>query len=389
MTAESVLFALLRAAVCDEVLSEEVVAACTPDVLSEVYSLAHKHDLAHLVSSSLENTALPQCDTLEKLAYAKNQAVYRFLRLDHAYQQICVVLESAAIPFIPLKGSVLRRYYPEQWMRMSSDIDILVREEQLEHAVEVLKSTLRFSAAEKGDHDISLYSPAGVHLELHYDTVQQRYADDRRRAVLAKIWETAEPVKPGSREFAMSGEMFYFYHMAHMAKHFENGGCGIRAVLDTWILDHRIGHDREKRSALLEQGGLLAFAQAMEKVAAFWFSGEMPDPITEQVSEYILRGGLYGNKENRAAFGQAKLGGKWRYLITRRIFMPYEYLKAEYPILKTRKWLTPLCQILRWLRMLRSGRAGVHLAEMISNLTMGDQTRSATADLLRQLELRQ
>ena len=29
----------------------------------------------------------------------------------------------------------------------------------------------------------------------------------------------------------MLDELFYFYHIAHMVKHFENGGCGIRPVV--------------------------------------------------------------------------------------------------------------------------------------------------------------
>ena len=31
----------------------------------------------------------------------------------------CAVLEEAKIPYIPLKGTVLRDYYPEAWMRTS------------------------------------------------------------------------------------------------------------------------------------------------------------------------------------------------------------------------------------------------------------------------------
>lgn len=29
----------------------------------------------------------------------------------------------------------------------------------------------------------------------------------------------------------MKEEMFYFYHIAHLAKHFEVGGCGIRQII--------------------------------------------------------------------------------------------------------------------------------------------------------------
>ena len=46
--------------------------------------------------------------------------------------ECCNALEKAQIPFVPLKGSVIRKYYPEAWMRTSSDIDVLVHKEDVE-----------------------------------------------------------------------------------------------------------------------------------------------------------------------------------------------------------------------------------------------------------------
>ncbi|MBO4954226.1 MAG: nucleotidyltransferase family protein, partial [Clostridia bacterium] len=36
------------------------------------------------------------------------------------------------IDFMPLKGAVIRQYYPEPWMRTSCDIDIHVKKDRLE-----------------------------------------------------------------------------------------------------------------------------------------------------------------------------------------------------------------------------------------------------------------
>lgn len=387
MTAESVLFALLRTAVCGEVLSQGTVDACTPEVLSEVYSLTSSHDLAHLAGHALENAKLPNCEILGKFKTAKTQAIYRYMRLDYEYNRVCKTLEKAEIPFVPLKGSVLRNYYPEPWMRTSCDIDILVKEEQLKYAVAEIERTLNYKVGERSNHDISLSSSTGVHLELHYDTIRRLFANDRRKEVLALIWKDAKPISADTCEFVISDEMFYFYHMAHMAKHFENGGCGIRSILDTWVMNHYIEENRAKRETLLDSGGLLAFAQAVESVTEVWFSGETPNTLAKRVGEYILQGGIYGNKENRAAFGQAKAGGKWRYLITRRLFIPYDYLKAEYPILKEHKYLTPIYQIVRWINMLRSGAVKRHLTEIHSIIVTETEIRRSAEQLLRQLGL--
>ena len=387
MMARSVLFALLRAAACEQAASQNLVNTCTPEMLEQVYTLAAKHDLAHLVCHALEPLSLPPCPAMQKFQTAKSQAIFRYMKMDHAYAQILGCLEAAKIPFIPLKGSVLRRQYPEPWMRTSCDIDILVHENDLDRAQEALASILSFQSSGKGDHDIAMTSPAGVSLELHYDTVQQRYANDLRRGVLATFWERATPVTENAFEHRIPDGLFYFYHIAHMAKHFETGGCGVRSILDLWVLNHCSDCDQQSRDALLTQGGLLKFARVMEDLSESWFSGKPWETVTEQAGNYILYGGMYGNQANRAAFGQAKAGGKLRYLLTRRLFMPYDYLKAEYPVLQKHKWLTLIFQVVRWFRMLFSGNAIRHIKEIATNVRTKDNARQDTQKMLKDLGL--
>ena len=378
MDKQSVLFGLLQVAVCGAPVTEQLKNACTPQILEEVYALASRHDLAHLVGQGVSKLGLPESQSLTKCTQTAMYAFMRGMKLEHVYQAACRVLETAQIPYIPLKGSVLRNWYPESWMRTSSDIDILVKEEMLDTAVAALTKELGYTAWPKSDHDITLVSPEGMHLELHYDTIQERYEVGGCRDVLAGIWEDARPAKAEGYCMVLSDEMFYFYHIAHMAKHFEVGGCGIRTFLDIWVLQNRVKHDPAAREKLLRAGGLWKFAHGAEQVAAWWFCGQEPDEMTKQVGDYILRAGLYGDNANRAALGQAKMGGKLKYLLLRRVFMPYDYLKAEYPILQKHKWLTPVYQVVRWMRMLFGGGLKKTTAELKANTANGaDATRSA------------
>ena len=384
MDTQSVLFRLLRLAVCGDVPTERLKTACTPEMLEAVYVLASRHDLAHLVGQAASKLDLPESEALTKCKQTAMQALMRYMRLNYEYEQTCQTLEQAQIPFIPLKGSVLREDYPEPWMRTSCDVDVLVKEEQLDAAVQVLTRTLGYTAGERGDHDVTLRSAGGIHLELHYDTIQERYDETGSRKVLARIWQDAQPKTPDSCHYVMSDAMFYFYHMAHMAKHFQTGGCGIRTFLDVWILDRK-AHDAVARQALLAEGGLAKFAQGARKVAEYWFSGETPDGMTRAVSDYILRAGIYGDNANRAAVGQAKRGGRMKYLLTRRVFMPYDFLKAEYPILKKHKWLTPVYQVVRWIRMLIDGRLRYTVAELKANAATTNT--DTTGDIVKYLGL--
>jgi len=387
MNTEQVLFALIRNVICGEAVSEETKSACTPEMLEAVYTLAAKHDLAHLVGQAVSKLDLPESEILKKCKQAAMRVFMRYAQQSYEYAHCCKALEDAQIPFIPLKGSILRDLYPEPWLRNSCDIDILVKEEMLDAAGSALVDNLGYTAGNKGDHDITLTAPSGVHLELHYDTIQERYEAGTSRSVLSRVWEDSFCAEGKCFQRSLTDEMFYFYHIAHMAKHFENGGCGIRPFLDIWILHNRIDPNNKKRDALLKEGGLPAFAQGAEKLSRVWFLGAEPDSLTLQMEQYILFGGTYGNLTNRAAYGQVKSGSKAKYLLTQRIFLPYDYLKAEYPILKEKKYLTPIYQGVRWVRTLRAGGLQRHTSEMLTNLNTTDAAREATAQMLKQLGL--
>ena len=138
-----VMFALLRSAVCDGLLSGEEISLYSPDILPEITYLAQKHDVIHLIVFALKKNGL--LDEGNKSLESKMlTAVYRCERLKYEQTKLCTALEQAEIPFIPLKGSVLRQYYPEPWMRTSCDIDVLVHKEDLQRVVSYLSDNLGY-----------------------------------------------------------------------------------------------------------------------------------------------------------------------------------------------------------------------------------------------------
>lgn len=385
MTVERILFALLAQQICGKPLTPEVRAVLTPENRQRLFKIASVHDLGHLVGQALEAAGITE--DMEDFRQLMQRGVFRYISLDHAYTQACALLEAEKIPFIPLKGSVLRAYYPEPWMRASCDIDILVRDSDFPAAKKLLEEKQGYREKEHTDHDSSFLSPGGVCLELHYDTITERYADDAKLRILGRIWETARPVQPGGYRHEMPDDMFYFYHMAHMAKHFETGGCGIRPFLDIWVLNHRVAFDKPAREALLTEGGLTAFARGMENVTAYWLENEEADRLSLQVTDFILRGGVFGTYENRAAVGQAKSGGGLRYFITQRLFAPYDALKCDYPILREYKILMPVYQVVRWVNMFRRGELRARMAEAKTNAGTTRESRDGAAQMLKELEV--
>lgn len=301
---------------CGGALKETVRTELSAEMRRKLFALSNKHDVAHIVASALSNAELLGEDEISTaFKNVMMTAVYRDAQREYAITQVSTALEKADIPHILLKGAVLRNYYPETWLRTSCDIDILVDELDLEKAVQILTDEHDFLYFKKGTHDVSLFTKNKQHIELHFDLVEKNSANSAS-LILKRVWSTAKKLRDCKYWYEMSDEMFYFYHIAHMAKHFEFGGCGIRPFLDLWLLNHNISFDKEKRYGLLAEGKLLTFAKQAELLSEIWFGGAEHTEITLQMQEYVLCGGVYGTTENMIVVQQQKQGGKFKYILS-------------------------------------------------------------------------
>lgn len=359
-----ILFALLRSAICGTKLTEKERNDYSSELLPDLLKISSKHDVAHLLVLGLkQNDLIPkERSDIEQYIF---KAVYRYERLKFEYENLCAALEKAQIPFLPLKGSVIRAYYPEAWMRTSCDIDVLVQHEDLEKAVSCLVQNCRYVEKERATHDVSLFSQTGIHVEIHFDLVEEGRAKNAID-VLQSVWENASLRDNSKYWYEMTDAYFYFYHVAHMAKHFENGGCGIRPFIDLWILDHMKDVDRSARDALVSRGGLLKFTKASRALSEVWFGEKEPDERSLQMQEFLLNGGVYGSADNRVALGQKEKGGRIGYVLS-RMFIPYAKLKRYYPVLEKHRWLMPFMQIRRWFMLLKPDVANMAKREMAVN----------------------
>ncbi len=338
---------------------ESIKASLTPDVLSAVYRLAKKHDLAHIVSDFVYRNKLEtEIEAADLLKREELTAFYRCEQLKYAYREICEAFDKAEIAYVPLKGSVIRPYYPNESVRTSCDIDILIHEADIEAAVECL-TMVGYDLGERHYHEVSLYSTNKIHLELHFSIKENMESIDK---VLDDAWGYAERAD-GSR-YDFKKEFFVFHMYAHMAYHFLSGGCGIRSLMDIWVMEHKMDADYTLAEDLLKRAGIYKFAYEMSKIANKCFGEEGIDTSSDMILKYIFRGGMYGSSKNSLAVKTAETGSLFAYTL-KRLFLPYESMKVLYPILKKVPILLPFCYVARWLGVI-FGRKTKRIASEIS-----------------------
>ena len=355
--------------------------------MAMLYELSKAHDMAHIVATELEAQGLlDDSDVCNKFRKQQFIALMRYERINYELEEICKLFEAEKIDHIPLKGSVMRRYYSQPWMRTSADIDMLVKEEDAERAEAVLIARLEYRSEKSNTgYDLSMFAPSGVHLELHYDVVEKR-SNKEMLEILSSIWEHSHTEAGWNYRYLTDDDIFYFYHVAHAQKHFSGSGCGVRLFLDMWLLCHGVKYDKEKREALLQKGGLLKFAQASEQLAEVWFSGAEHDELTACMESYIIAGGIYGTNENRIANIQIKKGGKIGYAMS-RIFLPYKTMVQHFPSLEKRKLLLPFYHVFRWGRIIFGGGVKRSVNELKTSARVADTRTDEIQAMLEELGL--
>lgn len=355
------------------------------ETLRKVYNISRKHDLSHLVATALENTDnFEKNGEIGKLLKKDYQiAIYRYSSMEYEYTRIIEAFSSAHIPYISLKGMVIKGLYPEAWMRTSCDIDILIKECDIDRAIKVLVDTLGYKKERKVYHDISFISPLKIHLELHFSIKENMHKLDY---VLSQVWDYAIKTDETSSEYRLTNEFLFFHNIAHLAYHFASGGCGIRNVLDIWLMKKSLEIDETVFNKLLCESNLRCFYEEIIHLSESWFEGKSISELQERMSNYIIQGGAYGTRENSVIIRQNKLGGKTRFLIN-RIFPPYKQMRVRYITLNKIPILLPFYWIVRLCEAMFGKRRASHIAELNTSRNISNVKKEEIINLLKDLNV--
>lgn len=154
------LFTVIRTAF--SVDSSELNAP-TAEECEELIAFGKKQSILPVIYAGLKKMDLPK-DRLKTVDSARNKDLRKFVLHNDALQKIEAALNEEQIPYIPLKGSVLRNLYPAPEMRTSCDIDVLVHEEDIERAVAVIEQATDFTM-QKRNYEVSGDKIQGVYMK--------------------------------------------------------------------------------------------------------------------------------------------------------------------------------------------------------------------------------
>lgn len=377
---------LVSSEICGKPLCLPSDVSLTDAFLIELLLLSRKHGIAQIVASALIDSGClknsPQKGLFVNEIYS---AVYVYEKMNAVFNEVCSNFEKDKIPYIPLKGSVIRNLYPQPWMRSSCDIDILVKETDLQSAIDSLNRLEGYTKKGKSKHDVIFTSSDGIVVELHYKLLGDKKSPFYTK-VLSSVWDSAIIQTGYEYRHLLSDTIFYYYHILHMAKHLRIGGCGIRPFIDLWLMTEKNNYDTAEIKRILKQGRLLKFENSIRELDRVWFLDEKHTDITVKLQEFVVSGGMFGSAETRLASDYQRKGGIVGHLFS-RIFVSYDYLKKDYPILEKYPILTPLCEICRLFSLL-FGKKKKSKDNYIEKLNNGTDNRDSNNFLFKDIGLK-
>lgn len=116
--------------------------------LQKLFELCQYHSLTALVCTALESAGIYD----KKFMEVRAKAIRKNMLLDAEREKICRFLEQNDIWYMPLKGVILKEFYPQIGMRQMSDNDILFDESYRKEVMQFMKNRGYHLKGNNGKH---------------------------------------------------------------------------------------------------------------------------------------------------------------------------------------------------------------------------------------------
>ncbi|MBQ7592890.1 MAG: nucleotidyltransferase family protein [Synergistaceae bacterium] len=333
----------------------------TPDVnkisdIEGIYKFAKSHMIASIIASALDYAGIKH----ELFTQARGQALKKLALLGINSEKVFTRLEDAGIWYMPLKGSVLKSFYPAFGMREMSDVDVLINPSRADDVREIMLQ-LDFTVEEfgTGHHDVYFKRPVS-NFEMHRKLFSSMEGEKLCK-YYAGIREKLLPDDGKNYAYHFSPEDLYLYMTAHEFKHYSGGGTGLRSLLDVYVFMKKFADklDFDYVARELEKLGISDFEANNRTLALNLFGSHELADANKNMLNYILSSGTYGNIINSVNNELAKVNGSRAKYIWRKIFPPINKIHALYPLTVKHKALIPLVIVHRLFKAITTSRKKV------------------------------
>lgn len=269
---------------------------------SKLFNEASNQTVFPLVYSALEGS----CDLSQYQSEYFN-IIANNVKITEEHKALHRLLFQNNIPYVFLKGCASARYYPDPLLRTMGDVDILVKEKDIDKTVALLLQNGYTTTDDfDGIHIAFKNNANSITVELHrqINGIPTSETGDKISALFSDIFE---------RAILENGEYFRpcdFHHglilLLHTASHLTSEGIGLRHLCD-WAVFAESFSDEDFSNIFensLKDIGLWKFAQILTNCAVKHLGcppkewvGTCNDAVADDIIADIFNGGNFGKKD--------------------------------------------------------------------------------------------
>ncbi|MBR2191583.1 MAG: nucleotidyltransferase family protein [Eubacterium sp.] len=356
--------------------------------MQAVYEYAKRADIGGITYVAIEN-ALDEEKTFDKESFyfewkrLRLNSYRRNLLYDKEQKKILNFFDEHGIWYMPLKGAVIKDFYPSPDLREMNDIDILIDKTKREEINEYMTS-IGYSKWDHGYHD----DPESVNGEItkgentddyvkkpfYYFEMHKYLIEDSYSPYVAKHYDQIMDIvvkDEGNKcGYHFKDNDFYIYLIAHAHKHFSANGIGIRFLMDVYIyLNSHQDLDLDYIVEFLDKAGISGFEKDVRDLCQMAFDVDSQvdiDDLSEpqrKLYDSVIGADTFGNIETRwknqvYTLGSGEDVSKFKYYKS-RLFPNEKWYRIYHPFVYKHKIVKPFFIIYRMTVMAFRGRKTV------------------------------
>lgn len=322
----------------------------------DLYFTSAKSRVANMVSYALEKSKInvPK-EIMDMFIRCRKFMLMKDVSQFSATKKLIAEFEKQGIDNLLVKGQFVKDTYPQPDFRVTNDVDIHIKSDDIEKARTIL-SNLDYRITESTEDLIVAVQDPFVQFEIHCDN-----GNFRNSTFTENLFSNAKLINNTNHAYKFTDEYHYIYIVEHFAKHYRDlGGMGVRMIIDVYFLNKYLKNnnaDYDFINEKLQENNLTKFHQMLLEKADLYFKKGIKD--FDDVDVYILSNMTFGTEENRILNERRKYNEEYNNsteenYIKSRIFPPYKRMVEEYPSLKNKKLLLPLYWLHRDFKILTS-----------------------------------
>lgn len=335
---QSVIIKLLRDYMIDCYDNDDIECS-----INDLYYLTSALNISTIIGYILNKKGIKD-QFFEKSIF---KSINKYERLLKARNDLDSIFNSN-INYVYIKGLTLAKYYPEPYLRYSSDIDVVVKKD-----INIARSLLEkagYKCVSSNSQEFS-FTKNGISIDLH-----RTFAEENEK--IEKVFENIE-----IKDHELDINYKYLYLLVHCMKHVKYGQLEFRFFVDLFYLRKLINKD--VINSLLKECNLSLFNDKLNNYLDVILNNKEHDDLANQIENFIFQYAEDSGSKNRVLINSDS-NLKIKYLLS-RFFIPYNKMCFDYPILKKVKILLPFCYVARLFKPLKVKRVKYTFNEVISN----------------------